>query len=126
MFNGTAKKAMTFYNSVFGGDLTAQTYGESPMAAGMPPEAKKRIMHSDLTSGKVRLMAADMGGEERLEQGNNVYLCLVCESKDEIKTLFAKLSRGGKVHHALKEEFFGTYGDLTDKFGTNWMFQYGQ
>jgi PhnB protein len=96
------------------------------MAANMPPEAKKRIMHSELTSDKVRLMASDMIGEGKLEQGNNVYLCLVCESKDEIKTLFTKLSRGGKVRHPLKEEFFGTYGDLTDKFGTYWMLQYGK
>jgi len=30
------------------------------------------------------------------------------------------------VTHALKEEFFGTYGDLVDKYGFSWMFQYGQ
>jgi len=125
IFNGTAKKAMKFYQKIFGGDLSFMTYGESPMGASMPPEVKKQIMHSDLSSGKIKLMASDMAGEAMLEQGNNVFLCLVCESKDEIKTLFTKLSRGGKVLHPLKEEFFGTYGDLTDKFGTNWMFQYG-
>lgn len=124
-FNGDAKKAMTFYQRTFGGELRVQTVGESPMASSMPPEMKKRVMHSDLSSDKVRLMASDMIGEGKLDQGNNVRLCLVCESKEEIKTFFTKLSRGGKVVHPLKEEFFGMYGDLTDKFGINWMLQSG-
>jgi PhnB protein len=124
-FNGDTKKAMAFYRNIFGGELTMQTVGQSPMGNDMPPEMKKRIMHSDLSSGKVRIMAADMMGKGKLKQGNNVFLCLVCESKDEIKALFSKLSSGGKVIHPLKEEFFGTYGDLTDKFGTNWMLQFG-
>ena len=46
-------------------------------------------------------------------------------SKAEIETLFKKLSAGGHVNTPLKEEFFGTYGDLTDKYGFHWMFQFG-
>ena len=59
-----------------------------------------------------------------LTQGNNVFLCLVCKSKEEIETLFSKFSQSGKVTTPLRQEPFGTYGDLTDKFGIHWMFQF--
>jgi uncharacterized glyoxalase superfamily protein PhnB len=49
----------------------------------------------------------------------------VCSSKSEIRSFFASLSAGGQVTHDLKEEFFGTYGDLNDKYGIGWMFQLG-
>ena len=44
-------------------------------------------------------------------------------TKDEIHTLYSKLSAGGKADHPLNETFFGTFGDLTDKYGFNWMLQ---
>jgi PhnB protein len=69
-------------------------------------------------------MGSDMVGPEGAKNGNTLSLTLVCSSKEEIETFFSKLSAGGKVAHPLKEEFFGTYGDLTDKYGINWMFNY--
>jgi uncharacterized glyoxalase superfamily protein PhnB len=32
-------------------------------------------------------------------------------------------SDGAEVTDPLKEQFFGTYGTLNDKFGVRWMFQ---
>ena len=55
---------------------------------------------------------------------HRLVLPVVYKSKEEIETLFSKLSQGGKVTTPLKHEFFGIYGDLTDKFGINWMFQF--
>jgi len=69
------------------------------------------------------IFGTDVAGPE-LTQVNNVFLCLVCKSKEEIDTLFSKLSQGGKVTTPLKQEFSGTYGDLADKFGIKWMFQF--
>jgi len=126
MFKGDCKAAMQFYHSCLGGTLNLMTYGDSPMAAQMPPEMRSRILHSVLTADRVMIMGSDMGGEEDLIQGDTISLCLVCRSREEIQTLFAKLSDGARVTHPLKEEFFGTYGDLTDKYGFRWMFQYGQ
>jgi PhnB protein len=54
-----------------------------------------------------------------------VALSLSCSSAEEIKSFFSKLSKNGKVSHALKEEFWGaTFGVLTDKFGIRWMLNY--
>ena len=122
MFNGDCREGMEFYKGCFGGELKIMTHGESPMAAQAPGELRDKVMHSFLKSGKIEFMGADC--MDTCRHGNTVSLTLVCDSPEEIKQLFTKLSAGGKVGRALKEEFFGTYGDLTDRFGFSWMFQY--
>ena len=68
-------------------------------------------------------MASDMNSNFTL--GNAVHLCIVCDSEEELNTYFNKLSEGGKVNHPVSKFFAGTMGDLTDKYGINWMFYYG-
>ena len=124
-FAGKCREAMEFYKECLGADLTMQTVGESPMAAQMP-DAKNNIMHATLNKGdKVLLMASDMMEADEANPGNIVSLSVDTESEEETKTIFSKLAEGGKIGHALKEEFWGgIYGDLTDKFGINWMFNF--
>jgi PhnB protein len=120
-FDGNCREAMTFYKECLGGELSMMSVGESPMAAQMPPEAKKNILHAKLDSGSVTIMASDMMGPGGVTKGTNVSLTLNCSSNKEADALYAKLCAGGKATHPMKEEFFGYYGDLTDKFGLNWM-----
>jgi PhnB protein len=41
---------------------------------------------------------------------------------DKITAAFEKLSAGGKVTNPMKVESWGdTFGELTDKFGIDWM-----
>ncbi len=42
---------------------------------------------------------------------------------EELNALFERLSEGAEVTDPLKEQFFGIYGALNDKFGVRWMFQ---
>lgn len=124
-FNGNCKEAMQFYQDCLGGKLGMTTIGKSPAAGQMPAQMHDKILHSVLTSGTIMLMGSDIVEQkEKYKHGNTLSLCLVCQSKEEIETLFSKLSAGGRVMHALKEEFFGTYGDLTDKYGFSWKFQF--
>ncbi len=124
-FNGQCKEAMNFYKSCLGGELILNTAGDSPIAAQMPAEMRGRIIHSMLSSGKIVLMATDMAGKEGYKPGNSISLCLVCDSKAETERLFSLLSDGGRINQPLKEEFFGMFGAITDKYGVNWMFQFG-
>ena len=121
-FNGNCREAMTFYKECLGGELTLSTVGESPMAAQMPA-MKEKIMHSVLTKDGFVLMASDMMGSEGFTKGNTISLSITGTTPEELRTYFSALSKDGNVLHELKEEFFGTYGDLTDKFGIDWMFQ---
>lgn len=122
-FNGNCREAMTYYKDCLGGELSLQTVGESPMADQAPKEAHNNVIHAYLSKDGFVLMGADLMEPGPTVQGNTVTLCVVGRSKQEIEPLFSKLAAGGKVTFPLKEEFFGTFGALTDKYGFNWMFQ---
>ena len=102
-----------------------QTIGESPMADKLPPQMKQRILHATLTKGAMVIMASDMVSEKGLIKGNSVSLMLNCSSEDEIKTLYAQLSKDGEATHLLEDTFWGAlFGDLTDKFGNHWLLHF--
>ena len=56
-----------------------------------------------------------------LFEGNTVHMSLACKTEKEMRSLFEKLSAGGKVDHSINQMFFGLIGDLTDKFGKHWI-----
>ena len=124
-FNGNCREAMTFYQSCFGGQLNIQTVGETPAAGQMPPDLQDKVMHSVLAKDGFMLMASDMTGPAGVKNGDAISLAIMGSNKAEIEPIFAKLSAGGNVLHPLTEEYFGTFGDLVDKFGIGWMFQAG-
>jgi len=124
-FSGNCREAMTFYKECLGGELTLQTVGESPMSEKLPAQMKECILHSTLAKGPLVLMGSDMVSEEGLKKGNAVSLMLNCSGEDEIKTIYARLSAGGKANHPLENTFWGAvFGDLTDRFGNHWLLHF--
>jgi PhnB protein len=121
-FSGNCRDAMTFYQACLGGELSIQTVGESPAAADFPPETHNSVLHSELR-GDITIMASDRMDNDAANVGNTLTLCINSGTRDETRTYFDKLSAGGTVTSPLKEEFFGAFGTLTDKFGINWMLQ---
>jgi PhnB protein len=122
-FNGNCKEAMGFYKDIFGGELSMMTAGESPVASQMPPKYQNTIMHSSLKTDHFEIMATDMVPGEFVD-GNTVHLSLICKSEKEIRSLFEKLSAGGKVNQPINQMFFGLIGTLTDKFGKHWLLEF--
>lgn len=124
-FNGNCREAMMFYKECLGGELTFQTIGESPMSSKMPAKMKDSILHSTLINEGVVIMATDCVREAGLIKGNAISLCLHCSSEEEIKYRYEKLSSDGKANHPLEDTFWGAvFGDLTDKFGNNWVLNF--
>lgn len=133
-FPCNTEEAFNFYKSVFGGKFGGtgiQRFKDVPQPKGMLPIAesdKNLIMHIELTiPGGHVLMGTDapesMGFN--LNFGNNIYINLEPDSKDETKRLFNELSQGGKVTMQLQDMFWGAYfGSCTDKFGVQWMFNF--
>ena len=122
-FDGNCRAAMEFYNACLGGELYVMTVADSPMKDQSPAEIQNQVMHSRLAAGEIVFMASDNLGRGEVVRGNGTTLCINGRTKAEIPDLFAKLVEGGTVRQPLIEAFFGTYGELTDKFGVNWMFQ---
>lgn len=124
-FNGNCREAMKFYQKCLGGELELQTIGKSPLANKLPKAMKNSILHATLTKGKVAIMASDMVSSKGLIKGTSVSLILHCTSKKEINTLYEKLSAGGEKTHPLEISFWGAlFGDLTDKYGVQWLLHF--
>ncbi|MEP7366471.1 MAG: VOC family protein, partial [Acidobacteriota bacterium] len=59
------------------------------------------------------------------QQGNNFYLCVSPDSKEEADRLFAALGEGGKATMPMADQFWGAYfGMLKDRFGVHWMLNF--
>lgn len=115
-------EAMEFYHSVFGGTLDMQRVGDSPMAENTPPEHHDSVMHASLWTDSFSLYGSDMVDENGAKPTFAVGITFV-GTPDEVKAAWVKMSEGARITHELKEEFFGTYGDLVDRYGFYWMFQ---
>ncbi len=124
-FHGNCREAMIFYRECLGGELTLQTIGESPLADQMPQEMKECILHATLKTEDLVIMGSDMTPETGLIKGNAVSLMLKCSSEADIRISFDKLSDGATIKHPLENTFWGAlFGDLTDKFGNNWILNF--
>jgi PhnB protein len=129
-FPRQTEEAFLFYKSVFGTEFIGEInrMGTVPTQEGQPPlneEDKNLVMHVALPilGGHV-LMGTDapesMGF--KVNFGNNVYINLEPDTKEEADTLFKALSEGGKVEMEPQNMFWGGYfGSCTDKFGVQWM-----
>jgi PhnB protein len=118
--NGNAAEAMRFYQSVLGGDLTVQKFGDVGM--GQSDSEKDLTLHAVLTSDAITLYASDGRPETEVKFGDNVHLSLQGKDADALTQVFNGLSNGGQVDMPLAKQFWGdTFGMLTDKFGVHWM-----
>ncbi len=124
-FDGNAEEAFKFYQSVFGGQLMMQRMGEAPGLENISEEEKNRLLHVAIQIGKDQyLMASDIipSAGHVLKVGNNNYISISAESREECDKLFNSLSVGGIIEMPMADMFWGDYfGSFTDKFGIGWM-----
>ncbi len=131
-FSRNTEEAFNFYKSIFGGEFAGNgisRFGDIPPTDGMPPLAeadKNLVMHIELPIlGGHSLMGTDAPESIgfTIEPGNNVFINLEPDTRQETKRLFDALSAGGKVTMDLQDMFWGDYfGSCTDKYGVQWMF----
>ncbi len=118
------REAMTFYKDCLGGEVEFMTAKGTPMEKDMPADKLDLVMHSTLKKGDWMIVGSDMM-RDKATVGDNVGISLDCESAEEIKTIFDKLSKGGDVFMPLEDMFWGaTFGLVTDKYGIEWMLNF--
>ena len=124
-FAGDAREAMEFYQSVFGGSLTLNTFGE--YGAQDPADADK-IMHAQLESDSgFVLMGSDTPQGMEHTPGDNVAVSLSGDDADELRGYWERLSDGGSVSMPLEKQMWGDeFGICVDRFGIGWMVNIGQ
>lgn len=136
-FRGTAKQALDFYQSVFGGQVFATTYGD----VGMPkeaPGADKIVFGQVENEDGFRLMAYDVPGHDETdgtaiagtttrENGATItdrtfFQSVRGESLEEVTAYWNALSDGAEIIEPLAASPWSPgFGMLTDKFGVTWV-----
>lgn len=121
-FRGDARAAMTFYQTVFGGELRVGSFREFGMPVGDGEE--DLVMHAQLDiDGSPWLMGSDVPSHMGYATGENAFS--VSLSGDDESTLsgwFAALAEGGTVSQPLEKAAWGdSFGMLKDRFGISWL-----
>ncbi|WP_136612162.1 VOC family protein [Sinomonas albida] len=129
LFPGSAREALTFYQDVFGGELTLHTRAEF----GRADEPLSAIAHGML-NGLVTLYGADRDGDASGEPGEagtapqpirteGLMLTLLgTADPDTLRTWFARLSEGGRVVDEFQERPWGAWdGQVVDRYGLHWL-----
>ena len=130
-FKSQTEAAFNFYKSVFGTEFIngMARFKDIPSSVEMPPISesdKNLIMHVELPIlGGYVIMGTDAPDSMgfRINYGNNVYINLEPDTREETQHLFRALSEGGVIEQDLQDMFWGDYyGSCKDKFGVHWMF----
>lgn len=123
-FGGTARQAIEFYASVFGGTPEVMTFGQGGME-GVDPDL---VMHSSLVGDNgFRLFCSDyppsMGPAP---EAGNIRMSLSGDDEQTLTGYWNALSEGGSVTTQLAKAPWGdSYGDFTDRFGIGWLVNIG-
>jgi PhnB protein len=110
-FNGNCADAVAFYEEVFG--VKAEVYKTN----------NDFIDHAELDLGDGWIGLSDTPpNEEKSSFGNGgISISVLLTDANEVKTVFEKLSKGGKVFEApATTEWCECFCTLEDKFGVNW------
>jgi PhnB protein len=120
-FKGNCKEAMEFYQKVFGGKLDLMKYDDVPGDFPGKSEMTGKIMNSSLvTDSGFTIRASDT--TKASPEAKKIELCLTSSDEESLRQIFDGLSEGADVRTPLRKEFWGDiFGQLTDKFGVEWM-----
>lgn len=115
---GNARDALSFYQSVFGGDLTLHDYAEFGRRDG-PDDA---IAHGQL-DGPVALFASDAGADDDALNVTGLMLSLLGSAEPDVLTRwFDALADRGRVISPLEKRPWGDHdGSVRDQFGVCWL-----
>lgn len=119
-FSGNCKKALTFYQSCFGGILRLQ-----PFEAALPPYMEMPMVSGSLHSDKITIYGSDLVHKEGRNPGNYISIFLFCNNSDDRRELMVKLAT-----HTIKP-FLGNKEDqklieITDVFDVRWVLAVGE
>ncbi len=133
-FRGDARKALEFYQSVFGGQTTITTYGDFGMPKDVPGADNVVFGQLEADNG-FRVMAYDIPGapanppatSTRRENGVTItdqpfFVSVRGTSLEEVQAYWDKLAVGASIIEPLAASAWSPgFGMLTDSFGVTWI-----
>lgn len=122
-FRGQAREALSYYQSVFGGDLALATYAD--IHAAETSETSDHIAFGRLQAADgFDLMAYDVQPSKGYDPGENAfYVTVQGTDTDEITERWNGLADGAKavLIPLGPAPFAPLYGMLTDRYGITWI-----
>lgn len=121
-FRGTARDALSFYASVFGGELRVNTFKDYGMPVGEGEQ--DLVMHGQLdVDGEPLLMGSDVPSHMEYRLGENTFsVSLSGDDEARLTQWFTALSEGADVTQPLERAPWGdSFGMLRDRFGVSWL-----
>jgi PhnB protein len=120
-FRDTARRAIEFYRSVFGGELTISTFAE--LHGSEDAAEQDKVMHSVLKADNgFILMASDTPNTMDYMPGTNYSVSLSGDEEPVLRDYWDKLSDGGTIALPLEQAPWGdSFGMCIDRFGVSWM-----
>jgi PhnB protein len=124
-FYGRCEEALEFYKSVFGGSYEVMRNSDTPQEVQqmMGGADGNRVMHASFTANGVGFFASDGRDTKAIDpDAGNIAIAVNVDRADEGARLCAALAKGGKVQMEFSDAFWGgKFGNVVDRFGTEWM-----
>ena len=122
-FHGRCEEALNFYKDCLRGEIVGMSRFEgSPMEGNVDADYRNKIMHASFVAGDVKFMASDGRPGAGRDGENDIALSLATNDAAEGERVFAALADGGTVSMPLADAFWGgRFGQVTDRFGVQWM-----
>ena len=120
-FKDSAREALEFYHSVFGGELNVSTFADFQSA--QDPSENDLVMHGQLDGANgLTIMAADTPKHMEYREPAGFSVSLSGDDDATLRGYFDKLAAGGQVGEPLTQAPWGdTFGMCHDKFGVHWL-----
>lgn len=120
-FKDSARQALEFYQTVFGGELSIDTFASYEM--GQDPSENHLVMHGQLeTPEGFTLMAADTPSSMTYVKPAGIAVSVSGDENALLEGYWNALADGGDVTMPLDTPpWGGRFGMLTDRFGIDWL-----
>ena len=121
-FYGACEEALTFYQTVLGGDIEIVSRYDNP-AMQAPADYRQKILHARYAFEGIMIYASDAyPGSKAGSEPGPVALSVGIKDPAVGQKLFDGLSAGGKVGVPYTKQFWGDWhGNFVDRFGVRWM-----
>lgn len=132
VFDGETEAAMTFYQSIFGGEFAeVLRYKDMPTEFAsdneMDEEQANKIMHMTLAINENNLLLANDNCRSMsdLIKGTQYAISIRPDNEEQARRIYKQLSQDGEIHMPLEKQFWGSlFASFKDKFGIDWLIDY--
>jgi len=114
-FSGNCRKALTFYQTCFGGVLQFETFGKELQGYTEMP-----VVSGSLVSDRIIIHGSDLVHDEGRKPGNHMSIFLHCKNMHDRKALIEKL-KSDKKNLLVKNYDDQKLIEVTDAFDVRWV-----